>query len=66
MHIEHFKTINDMHRHGEGDGLLRQFAARVGGRLRRGDTLARLGGDEFALVAQNLREPGTPTLSPEK
>lgn len=48
--IDHFKTINDLHGHGVGDGLLRACAASLRRTLPNGAIAARLGGDEFACL----------------
>src|SRR5205085_10228226 len=62
--IDLFKGVNDTHGHACGDQILRQFAARLQHRLRRGaDWGARLGREEFARVlpaARHQPAPGPP------
>jgi diguanylate cyclase (GGDEF)-like protein len=52
--IDHFKSINDRYGHAGGDAAIKAIGARIGARLRRGDTAGRLGGEEFAVLM-----PGT-------
>ena len=54
LDLDHFKAVNDTHGHGVGDAVLRAFAQRIEGQLRRSDVCARYGGEEFAVVL-----PGT-------
>ncbi len=55
--LDHFKQINDLYGHLEGDNLLKDFSSRLKENCRGYDSVARMGGDEFVLVA--------PGLSPE-
>lgn len=54
INIDRFKTINDARGLGDGDNLLRAFAARLSDAFREGDTLSRLAADEFAVLLPNL------------
>ena len=48
--LDHFNRVNASLGHVAGDALLKAAARRIGGILRREDTMARLGSDEFALL----------------
>lgn len=48
--IDHFKRINDLHGHAEGDEALREVARCTREMLRTLDVAGRIGGDEFALL----------------
>ena len=50
LDIDHFKSINDTHGHPAGDEVLRQVAATLERRSRRGDVVVRHGGEEFIVL----------------
>lgn len=52
--LDHFKLINDLHGHSQGDALLVAVAERLRFSLREEDTVARLGGDEFVVLCSRL------------
>ncbi len=55
LDIDNFKHINDYYGHGTGDGLLVQFAKRIGLELRPTDVLSRISGDEFLLLLNPIQ-----------
>jgi diguanylate cyclase (GGDEF)-like protein len=51
--VDHFKRVNDVHGHDEGDQRLRSIATLIQQTLRPGDAAGRLGGDEFAVLLRD-------------
>ena len=51
--IDHFKRVNDQHRHAGGDAVLRQMRSRLAQVFRESDYLMRWGGEEFLVLARS-------------
>ena len=66
LDIDHFKHINDSFGHAAGDAVLKEFAARLQGAVRRTDLAARLGGDEFVVLLEGLHNDTEPQLVARK
>lgn len=48
--LDHFKEVNDVYGHREGDAALKRIATVLREAFRESDILGRLGGDEFAVL----------------
>jgi diguanylate cyclase (GGDEF)-like protein len=53
--VDHFKDINDVLGHAEGDRVLISLVTLVGQRTRKLDALFRVGGEEFVLLLSGTR-----------
>jgi diguanylate cyclase (GGDEF)-like protein len=56
--LDHFKVINDVHGHSEGDRVLAAAAARLRSVVRDTDAVGRLGGEEFVLILPGVDAAG--------
>jgi diguanylate cyclase (GGDEF)-like protein len=54
LDIDHFKAVNDLHGHAEGDRLLMELGDFLAAHLRDGDGVARYGGEEFIVVLRQV------------
>jgi diguanylate cyclase (GGDEF)-like protein len=64
--LDDFKQVNDSAGHRAGDAVLREVAARLGGCVRKADTLARHGGDEFVIVIADAQTEADGSIVAEK
>lgn len=64
--IDGFKDINDGYGHAVGDLLLQLIAKRLGGCVRKSDTVGRLGGDEFLIILNKVNNAESAALVAEK
>jgi diguanylate cyclase (GGDEF)-like protein len=52
LDLDHFKSVNDLYGHAEGDRVLARAAAAILRTLRASDRAFRIGGEEFAVLLQ--------------
>jgi diguanylate cyclase (GGDEF)-like protein len=50
LDLDHFKPINDLHGHADGDRVLHNIGAAIRANVRTSDMVARYGGDEFVVL----------------
>jgi two-component system cell cycle response regulator len=53
LDIDNFKTINDLHGHAAGDGVLVECVRRIRSALRAEEDCVRWGGEEFVVILRN-------------
>ncbi len=61
--LDHFKDINDLYGHLEGDAVLRHVAGLLVKGLRNVDMVVRVGGDEFAVILPEVGPDGARTVA---
>lgn len=61
--VDHFKRINDLKGHVEGDRVLRRVANLLEAGARAGDRVFRYGGEEFALILGDAGPEGAAVLA---
>lgn len=56
LDIDHFKAVNDLYGHQQGDQVLRAVGDTLLGTLRQTDSAYRFGGEEFAVILRGVNE----------
>ncbi len=56
--LDHFKRVNDIYGHAQGDAVLRETSQTVNSCLRTSDIIARWGGEEFAVLLPHTNLAG--------
>lgn len=62
LDLDHFKAINDLLGHAEGDAALKKVSQAFSAIVRDTDLIARIGGDEFAMILPNTTLENASTL----
>lgn len=63
MDLDHFKRVNDINGHEDGDRVLVEFSGLVQAAIRAGDRFFRSGGEEFLLLAPHTDRHGLQALA---
>ncbi|MFC3116891.1 GGDEF domain-containing protein [Cellvibrio fontiphilus] len=63
LDIDHFKRINDLFGHAEGDAVLIELSRFIQKHIREDDYLVRWGGEEFAIICCNTSAKGAVGLA---
>jgi len=58
LDVDHFKKVNDLFGHAQGDTLLRTVTARLKRSVRDSDIVCRLEGDEFLIICHHCNKAG--------
>lgn len=53
LDVDHFKIVNDVHGHDQGDMVLRELSTLLRAHVAGAGTIARYGGEEFVLLLPN-------------
>ncbi|HJU83389.1 MAG TPA: GGDEF domain-containing protein, partial [Holophagaceae bacterium] len=63
LDLDHFKEVNDLYGHANGDAVLQQYAGLLRETARKSDVLVRWGGEEFVVVARIQEREGAAPLA---
>lgn len=61
--VDHFKPINDLYGHPEGDRVLSELGKLLSSIVRNEDAAFRIGGEEFAVIARQSDSQGASSLA---